>query len=26
MNALVWMIDQKCLPRKFGYAAKKEGK
>lgn len=26
MNALVWMIDQKCLPRKFGYAAKKEAK
>lgn len=26
MNALVWMIDQKCWPRKFGYAAKKEGK
>ncbi len=26
MNALVWAIDQKCLPRKFGYAAKKEGK
>lgn len=26
MNALVWMIDQKCLPRKFGYAAKAEKK
>ncbi|MGN1008881.1 MAG: RnfABCDGE type electron transport complex subunit D [Butyricicoccus sp.] len=26
MNALVWMIDQKCWPRKFGYAEKKEGK
>ena len=26
MNALVWMIDQKCLPRKFGYAENKEGK
>lgn len=28
MNSLVWMIDQKTLPRKFGYpasAAKKEG-
>ncbi len=22
MNALVWTIDQYCLPRKFGYAAK----
>ncbi|MGM9613602.1 MAG: RnfABCDGE type electron transport complex subunit D [Butyricicoccus sp.] len=26
MNSLVWMIDQKCLPVKFGYSAKKEGK
>lgn len=26
MNALVWMIDQKCLPRKFGYSDAKEGK
>lgn len=26
MNALVWMIDQKCLPRKFGYSETKEGK
>lgn len=24
MNALVWMIDQKCLPRKFGYSDNKE--
>lgn len=25
MNALVWMIDEKCLPRKFGYSNGKEG-